>query len=445
MVRRVYDTYSIEWPPSTLGAAKSVNFLGTEDLRRIRFRTDLERSWTKFLAWIGFQELSKARARKQGSINQILPLQTIASHVFSVEIGLSRILKRWVTLRKLRYPEDDCTYNAYAFIDSCVAIKRNLRNSAVDSLRSRIIAELLPSGRLSGIDHEFRIARFLKNAEWRVSKLGILGEPGPDFVAVRKQFEIEIEGKCISSETGLGVTYGFAGALLNAVSDRIGGRYFNKFVTIVVEVKKPQNGLSAIPCFRDQIEQTYRSGADIETNELKTRISMRPLEELIAEFGPFGEESNFRELFNKIRRQPGDFGLFTGDRTECVFVNLVPMTPSKEIKKIMRIISETCEKQFSKRLPAVLWLHLQGLDPYRLAPEGIEKGTRTVLDNLARHAFGDPRRGHLSYLIFSSDTYLVARRALGQTRWVRAVDGNDETRCYRNPRSWYGNIEGLTK
>jgi len=151
---------------------------------------------------------------------------------------------------------------------------------------------------------------------------------------------------------------------------------------------------------------------------------LRPLTDVIGEFGPIQDNSS--KVFGKYRRQYGDFGFFTGDHNECVFLNLIPLAPRKTLRKMMKIISDAGE-QFSRARPAILWLHLLGMPDWQ--SESDDGAMLDMLDRLLDHAFS-PKRDHISIAVFSSDMRLVDRKAHGETKLVRAADGRNHKRVY---------------
>jgi hypothetical protein len=147
-MKPIIEKLSIEWPPkppSFFGI--ETNLVEIEDVPRIISKSDLEGGWKEFIGWVGFSELSKSIKRKELSLNQT-SLRLFAEDIFSIEIGLSKILKRWSTFRRLLYPKDSSIYNAYSFVQTCIALKKELSEIDADRLRSRVIGNLLPSGRI---------------------------------------------------------------------------------------------------------------------------------------------------------------------------------------------------------------------------------------------------------------------------------------------------------
>jgi hypothetical protein len=427
--RQVIESFSKEWPPEHSPLFDKTNdFVSAEDVSRFITKSDLEQSWKEFVRWIGFSDLSGFIKRKSASIDQTC-LKIISESIFSIEIGLLRIVGRWSTFRRLLYPKDSCTYNAYSFVQTCIALKRTLSESDAEQLRRRVIAGLLPSGRLADIDLELQIWRALSGAPESIIHFGVLGEPGPDFVISTEGVDYEVEGKCISPETGMPLSYGLVSSLMKGISGRLAGRYPGLFVTIEAEVKSTHSTSHAIPNFKAQIERTYETGQNIATEELTTKITFRPLREVTSEFGSIQENSS--KVFGRYRRQYSDFGLFTGNQSECVFVNLIPLSPRRTLKKVMKTISDA-GKQFSKMRPAILWLHLLGMPNWQ--SESNDESMLDMLDRLLDHAFS-PRRDHISLVIFSSDMRLVDKRAPGETKLFRAADGKNHKRVYANPHA----------
>ncbi|WP_454651465.1 hypothetical protein [Bradyrhizobium liaoningense] len=424
-----FEFYSEETAPQqppVLG--KPASFVSPADLSRIASKTDLELSWREFVSWLTFKELSRSLARKAASIDQT-SLRLLSESIFSIEVGLTKIVKRWSVLRKLSYPQDSCVYNAYSFVQTCMMLKRSLPAKEAEQLKRRVLSGLLPNGRLADIDLELRIWWPLSREPSSIVHFGVLGEAGPDFLVSGNGSDIEIEGKCISPETGMPLSYSLISPLMKGFGDGLQGRYPDTFVTIEAEVRDTHPTGRAVPAFRTQIERTYSTGQDIVTPELTTRISFRSLSEVTAEFGPI--EHNSSKLFGKYRRQFGDFGFFTGDQSEGVFLNIIPLSPRRTLKKMMRIISDAGE-QFSKTRPAILWLHLLGLPDHQ--SEGNDEGMLDMIDRLLDHAFSR-KRDYISIVVFSSDTRLVNKHTFGTSKLIRGADGRNHKRFYANPNA----------
>lgn len=425
----IVENYTTDWPPAPPISSANAPLLQTDDISRIRTKTDLEKSWREFIRWIGFSELIKCMKRKELSIDQG-SLRLVANNIYSVEIGLSNILRRWSAFRKLAYPKDSSVYNAYSFIQTCIELRRELTEAEAAKLRSRIVANLLPAGRISDIDLELQAWRSLRSDGKGISHFGVLGDPGPDFLINRGGQEIEIECKCISPEIGMPLSYGLVSSVLHSSSESLKGRYPGKFVYLQVEITKSHPNLKFAKLFKDQIIATYLSGQNIVTDDIVTNINFRPLSEIIDKFRPV--ETNTQAIFSEYRRQHGDFGLFTGDDSECVFLNLIPLTNRRTLKRTMAIISDACE-QFSKTRPSILWLHLLAMPDTQSNSE--DEGMIDFFDRLLGHAFESRKREHLSLVIFSSDTRLHQGKTLGIGKAIRLANGKNHKRFYQNPNA----------
>jgi hypothetical protein len=220
---KIFEAFSEEWPPQRVDlSADAAKFVSAEDIARIANKSDLEQSWREFVSWIGFSELSRCLARKSTSIDRT-SLRLLSENIFSIEIGLIEIAKRWSTLRKLRYPKNSSIYNAYSFVHTCITLARSLPPKNAGQLRARVIAGLLPSGRLADLDLELRIWHLFSHDADSVTHFGVLGEPGPDFIVSGAGNDIEIEAKCISPETGMPLSYGLISPLMKSVSECLRG------------------------------------------------------------------------------------------------------------------------------------------------------------------------------------------------------------------------------
>jgi hypothetical protein len=148
-------------------------------------RSDIERSWDQFVIRLGYSNLTDALRRKSASFDDMMSLEA-TQKLFSIEIGLSQILKRWKITRKLAFPNTKEMSDAYFFATSCVEIWEQLNAVKAPIFRSRVLSELLPSGRACFLDHEFRIAKTLCEFGWHITHAGFCGEPGVDLLQVEK-------------------------------------------------------------------------------------------------------------------------------------------------------------------------------------------------------------------------------------------------------------------
>lgn len=148
-------------------------------------RPDAESSWPEFVRWIGFSTLSDALRRKHASLEEWSAFRDVTPRLFSIEVGLAKILKRWRSTRKISFPNEKSTYDALEFVGCCTTVRHQISIKEAEQFRRRIISEILPSGRLCHLDHEFRIAQNLVNNGWKINHFGFCGDPGPDFIAQR--------------------------------------------------------------------------------------------------------------------------------------------------------------------------------------------------------------------------------------------------------------------
>jgi hypothetical protein len=405
-------------------------------------RSGAENFWQEFIEWIGFSTLLNALERKHKSLDDWAIFKEIAPRLFSIEYGLDSALRKWRSTRKLWYPKDKSIYDAYSFVSACMQIKRQLSNDQARIFRRRVISEILPNGRLCHLDHEFRTAQSLVEFGWHITHFGFCGEPGPDFIAARGSSEIEVESKCLSPEIGLGVSYEFSARLMARLSRELQAQHPLCLTKIRIELSgsvQPTGGVDAIK--RNVLESSSK-GKDFDSDSLRVRIETSSLEEFFVRFPDVHSDEWPFKTFSALRTREGDYGYFIRRTEELVFCNLVPMRPNQQTKKIMRLISATCERQFSKRRPALLWLHLQGLEPSQ-----IDNDPSWIIDNfkmLARHSFTNERRDHLSSLVFTSDTELDHQHIRHQGRDRRYVNAAGHLKGYDNQRCRFGPVHILS-
>jgi hypothetical protein len=310
-------------------------------------RTNAELSWAKFVRWIGYSDLTKAVERKQASIAEALLLEAIVPKVFSIEIGLSQILKRWKTKRGLQFPKSKSIYDAYSFVASSVEIGEQLNSEQAAAFRSRILAEILPAGRLCNLEHEFRIAHNLHQFGWSIFHFGFCGDPGPDFIARRGQCEIEVEGKCLSPEIGLSVTFGFEGRLFTRIARSMVSKYPGHFVRVKIELPREDHQYS-IDEIKRQTLVSYRKMGAIEFGDIRITAEAEPLDIFGIRFAKeLAQEDAIQHIFAAVRNRHGDLGYFLRFENELVFLNLVPLRSNRQAKNVLKLISSTCERQFT--------------------------------------------------------------------------------------------------
>jgi len=170
----------------------------------------------------------------------------------------------------------------------------------------------------------------------------------------------------------------------------------------------------------------------LDTNALRINVETGSLSEFFEQFPNFQSDDWLQTTFRSIRTREGDYGYFIRHDEELIFCNLIPARPNQQAKKIMKLVSETCERQFTKQRPALLWLHLQGLDPSQIDNES--DWAEDFFKMLARHAFLNERRNHVASLVFTSDSDLEHKQVkyLGKDR--RHVNAAGHLRGYDNLR-----------
>jgi hypothetical protein len=405
-------------------------------------RTSAENSWKEFIEWIGFYTFLEALERKHRSLDDWATFKEIAPRLFSIEYGLNSALRRWRSTRKLWYPKDKSIHDAYSFVGACVQIKRQLSQDQARVFRRRVISEILPNGRLCNLDHEFRTAESLVEFGWNITHFGFCGEPGPDFIAERGAVEIEVESKCLSPEIGLGVSYEFAARLMARLSRELKSQHPNCLTTIRIELPgqvQPAGGVDAI---KRQVLESYTKIEGFDSEALRVRVETSSLQEFFARFPDTQSDEWLYTTFSAIRTREGDYGYFIRRSEELIFCNLVPMRPNQQAKKIMKLVSTTCERQFSKRRPALLWLHLQGLGPGQI--DNDPDWATHFLEMLARHAFTSERRNHVSSLVFTSDTEIDHRHVRHQGKDRRHVNASGHLKGFDNQHCRFGPVHILS-
>jgi len=308
--------------------------------------------------------------------------------------------------------------------------------------RRRVISEILPNGRLCNLDHEFRTAQSLVGFGWNITHFGFCGEPGPDFIAERGAIEVEVESKCLSPEIGLGVSYEFAARLMARLSRELKSQHPFCLTTIRIELPGQVQPAGGVDVIKRQVLESYSKIEDFDSEALRVRVETSSLHEFFARFPNAQSDEWLHTTFNAIRTREGDYGYFIRRSEELIFCNLVPMRPNQQAKKIMKLVSTTCERQFSKRRPALLWLHLQGLEPGQIDDD--PDWATHFFKMLARHAFTSERRNHVSSLVFTSDTELDHQHVSHREKDRRYVNAAGHLKGYDNQRCRFGPVHILS-
>jgi hypothetical protein len=404
-------------------------------------RTSAESTWKEFIGWIGFSTLTEALDRKHKSLDDWAAFKDISPRLFSIEYGLATALRRWRATRKLWYPKEKPLYDAYSFVGSCIQVKRQLSDEQARIFRRRVISELLPNGRLCHLDHEFRTAQNLTEFGWNMVHFGFCGDPGCGFVAERGGIEIEVESKCLSPEIGLGISYEFAARLMSRLKRELQPRYPLCLTTLRIEILGQPQEAGGIDGIKHRILESYERLQVFDTEALRIKAETGSLNEFFGRFPNFQSDEWLQTTFKSIRTREGDYGYFICHDEELIFCNLIPARPNQQAKKIMKLVSATCERQFTKRRPALLWLHLQGLDPSRIDDD--PDWAEDFFEMLARHAFLNERRNHVASMVFTSDSNLEHRQLNYLDKDRRRVNAAGHLKGYDNQRCRFAPIHIL--
>lgn len=405
-------------------------------------RSEAENSWPEFISWIGFSTLSDSLKRKHASLEEWSAFRDITPRLFSIELGLAKTLKRWRSTRKLSFPNTREMYDALEFVGLCISLRRQITARQAEIFRARVISEIMPSGRLCHLDHEFRIAQNLIDHGWNITHFGFCGDPGPDFIAQRGTTTIEVEGKCLSPEIGLGISYEYAARLLTRINRDLRGKNPGCLTKIKIELMGDFQEAAKIDQVRSHVIESYTDGKDFASASLQISVELSSLKDFLAEYPDVQSETWLQSTFDALRTREGDYGYFLRRDNELIFCNLIPTRPSRQAKNIFKLISRTCERQLSGSRPSVLWLHLQGLDPKRI--DNDLNNSPDIMVRMAQHAFGNLERNHLTAIVFSSDADIKIGRIphLGKTARVSTAAG--KVRGFDNPNCKFGEMPIFT-
>jgi hypothetical protein len=186
---------------------------------------------------------------------------------------------------------------------------------------------------------------------------------------------------------------------------------------------------------------SYLQHEEFTSNAATIQVERRPLEAFLAEFPDWNSDNWLTSTFAKIRTREGDYGYFIRREDEIIFCNLVPMRSNQQAKKIMKLISSTCERQFSKQRPALLWLHSQGLQHGLIDSD--PEDSSGFFRRFARHAFTNERRNHVSSIMFSGESAIEHQRIVIEGKRPRHVEAGGRIQGFDNSRCRFGKTYAL--
>ena len=208
-----------------------------------------------------------------------------------------------------------------------------------------------------------------------------------------------------------------------------------------IELPGQSQDAGGVEAIKRHVLESYDRMENFRSEALRVDVETSSLDEFFSRFPNVQGDTWLQTTFKSIRTREGDYGYFVRRSEELVFCNLIPMRPNQQAKKIMRLISTTCERQFSKRRPALLWLHLQGLEPSQI--DSAPNWADSYFKMLARHAFTNDRRNHVSSLVFTSDSDLDHQHVNFRGKGRRQVSGAGRLRGYDNQRCRFGSVHIL--
>jgi len=242
----------------------------------------------------------------------------------------------------------------------------------------------------------------------------------------------------MSPEIGMSVSFSFVARLLGRVGRRIKNKHPEHFVRVQIQLSRSDRQYDAEQIERS-VMQCYEEGRNFGLPDFQITVKLEPLDDFMARFSQDIRQADaIDRIFSAERSRFGDYGYFVRFDDELVFLNLVPARENRQIKNVMKLISNACERQFSKTHPGYLWLHLQALDAGRFKDSPSEM--LPVFERLARYAFQNDRRAHISSLIFSCDTVLEPKRYLIGRKSARGMESTGYVKGFDNPRGKFPNI-----
>jgi phenylpyruvate tautomerase PptA (4-oxalocrotonate tautomerase family) len=294
----------------------------------------------------------------------------------------------------------------------------HLSLSAQKKLRGQVVGGLKTNG-LRPIQHELRVATAVSKLGFEVTFADLEGNGGYDLLAERAEESFEVEAKAAEVFSGRPILPQKAQMFFDEVRRRFDGWSDKDSIPILdivlksnLTTRRPEVLALVEACNAVASTKTEQSVGSNATVRFAGTIARVPLKQLQT------AALHYDEFFNVYVAQK-------------VLIRLRSERKDKFEKKIIDTISEACKKQFSGKRPAVIWVHIDYVNPESFkALSSAKQGMSSRLDFIANNVFRSSERGHIVQLVFSGGADLKVEGGLGRSGFSSTV--------YNAPSSRFG-------
>ncbi len=334
---------------------------------------------------------------------------------FAIEIAFGEIREHFLATGRFADPKTAEQYRCYAFLAMIARVHQRLNQHGRRQLAGAIQKGLNGDFGLGPLAFEMRVAAELmrRNFDVEFSDLELGG--GFDFLATRDEYAVEIECKHVSGDIGRKIPKHFLYKLGETLAPILGAARPEVGRGLFVDVTIPSNLTRGL----DQ----HRSIADIVSRTLATRENAENAD-CFASLQTFDSneislkrrssiadaEAAFRDYVSKrFGLQTSNLLAIWGAANGTLLFSIKSSRPDAVLTKILRTLKDDTDRQFSKQLPAVLFVHFADLTQENLLELATEerRGRVTGLQRMASILLG--KRPHLHTAVFMADGDVLRR------------------------------------
>jgi phenylpyruvate tautomerase PptA (4-oxalocrotonate tautomerase family) len=302
----------------------------------------------------------------------------------------------------------------------------HLSLSAQKKLCGQVVGGLKTNS-LRPLQHELRVATAVSKLGFDVTFADLEGNGGYDLLAERAEESYEVEAKAAEVFSGRPILPQKAQIFFDEVR-RGFNRWSDKDSIPILDIVLKSNLATRRPevlalveaCNAAASTKTEQSVGGNAAVHFAGTIAGVPLKRLQTAALHYDQTValHYDEFFNVYVPQK-------------VLIRLRSERKDKFEKKIIDTISEACKKQFSGTRPAVIWVHIDYVNPDSFkALSSAKQGMSSRLGFIANNVFRSSERDHIVQLVFSGGAHLKVEGGLGRSSFNSTV--------YNAPSSRFG-------
>lgn len=302
-------------------------------------------------------------------------------------------------------------HNAVDFILGLGQTIRVLSDAAQRRLRGRMMKGFKEG--LWPLYHELRIAANISRRGYDLTFHDLECDGGYDFLAERDGRAFEVEGKAVSLFTGLPVKPQDLDRLLFEIKQDF------RWQTAATIPFLRLAAFTKLPRGRAELQELVQVFSKVAAGESTTKSShgnvefLGVLPDMTADSLKVLTCLYAYEARKIIVCNPGDNKLILevdSDGTSQLYF------------KVLRVLKDSTDKQFSRTRPAVIWTHFHSADAAIFRKLSMSEGSRAcLLDGLANNTLLSQKRAHLKQLVFTGGSHLSMGTSVARSSYGVAV------------------------